>query len=189
MARFYTVDGPSGSGKTSAVRAVVDRVPNLVRSVSQTTRPARNGEVHGRDYWFVSNADFFRRVDAQGFLEHVFVHGAWYGTGRPFTEGSLVEGKDVISEVNWGGIVQLREHGIAVTSISILPPSMDELERRLRTRGGLTDEQIVHRMCNARIEMAMSTLYDYVITNGVLATTIDTLASIVTNNRLTPHAS
>lgn len=188
MARFFAIDGPSGSGKTSAVRAVVDRVPNLVRSVSQTTRMPRPGEVHGNDYWFVSNDDFFRRVDAQGFLEHAFVHNAWYGTGRPFTEGSLAEGKDVMSEVNWGGIVQLREHGIAVTSIYILPPSMDELERRLRTRGGLTDEQIANRMRNARIEMATSALYDYVITNGVLATTVDTLASIVTNSRLTRHA-
>lgn len=184
IGHFYAVGGPSGSGKTTSVRAAVNTVPRLVYSVSNTTRPARPGEVHGKDYWFVSTEDFLRRADAQGFLEKAFVHGAWYGTGAPFVRGSLNNGNDVIAEVNWDGIVQLREAGIPVTSIAVVPPSMEDLERRLRARGNMTEEQIARRLGDAHLDMGTVAHFDYVITNVDFTLTVDSLINIIRSVRL-----
>ena len=183
MNKFYAVSGPSGCGKTTVNRRVVARNSYVRYSTSQTTRPARPGERHGTDYWFVSVADFLQRRDARGFVEYANVHGNWYGTGRPFVEGALRDGKDVIAEVNWDGILMLRDEGIPVVSIMVLPPSLEELEMRLWARGDLDDDRIAARLADAPREMALAHLYNYTVINEDVCRTVEVLGHIIATER------
>lgn len=189
MGMFFAVSGPSGVGKTAINRGVVALDERVRYSVSQTTRPARSGERHGVDYWFTSVNDFLRRRDARGLLESANVHGNWYGTGRPFVEGVLHDGYDVIAEVNWDGIVMLRENGVRVASIMVLPPSLAELEIRLWARGDLDDERIAARLADAPREVALANRYDYVLVNEEVNRTVENIGNIVHAERLRHRAS
>lgn len=178
--RLWVFAAPSGAGKTSLVRALLERDPSLRFSISYTTRPPRASEVHGRDYFFVSEPEFLAMVERQAFLEHARVFDHWYGTGREHVESLLAGGHSVLLEIDWQGARQVRERAPDSRSIFILPPSVAELERRLRGRRTDTEAVIQRRLRDALGDMGHWSEFDYVVVNQDFATALEQLAAIVT---------
>lgn len=181
---LYIVSAPSGAGKTSLVKALVDTVPGLSISVSHTTRPRRDGEQDGSDYHFVSAEAFQAMVAADEFLEHAQVFGNAYGTAISVVKRQLAVGTDVILEIDWQGARQVREAMPECVSIFVLPPSRQELDRRLRERGKDPEEVIARRMQEAVSEMSHYDEYDYLVVNDAFGHALDELVSIVRTRRL-----
>ncbi len=163
--RLIVLSAPSGAGKTSLVRALLERDPNLRVSISYTTRPPRSGEVHGEDYFFVSRPRFEAMIAADAFLEHARVFDNYYGTSAEQVRSLTAAGQDVLLEIDWQGAQQVRASMPECLSIFILPPSLAELERRLRGRS--TDEESVirRRLRDARDDMGHWQEFDYVVVN------------------------
>lgn len=181
---LFIVSAPSGAGKTSLVKALLARDPGLSLSVSCTTRTMRLGEQEGIHYHFLDQPRFRQAVDAGDFLEHAEVFGNLYGTRETDVRTCLEAGRDLILEIDWQGARQVRERFPAAVSIFVLPPSIAELERRLRGRGTDSDEVIARRMTQARDEMAHYAEYDYLIVNDRFDMALDALAAITTAERL-----
>ncbi|MBK1724391.1 guanylate kinase [Thiocystis violacea] len=180
---LFIVSAPSGAGKTSLVKALLARDPALSLSVSCTTRAARTGEQDGIHYHFL-DPDQFRQEIAQGaFLEHAEVFGNFYGTREADVRDCIAAGNDLMLEIDWQGARQVRERFPSSISIFVLPPSIEELERRLRGRGTDTDDIIAGRMTQARDEMRHYDEYDYLVVNDCFETALDALAAIVTAER------
>jgi guanylate kinase len=177
--RLFVIAAPSGAGKTSLVRALMQREPGLRFSISYTTRPRRPTEEHGRDYYFVDAAGFERMVAAGEFLEHARVFDNRYGTARRVVEESLAAGDDLILEIDWQGAAQVRAALPESLSIFILPPSRDELERRLRGRGTDAEEVIARRLRDAASDMAHWNEFDYVVVNRDFEQAVAELQAIV----------
>jgi guanylate kinase len=177
--RLWVIAAPSGAGKTSLVRALLDRESSIRFSISYTTRPKRNAEVDGRDYFFVSEAEFLAMVSRESFLEHARVFDNWYGTGRDHVEGLLAGGHSVVLEIDWQGARQVRERAPESRSIFILPPSVAELERRLRGRKTDTEAVILRRLKDALGDMAHWQEFDYVVVNDDFDSALERLAGIV----------
>lgn len=177
------VSAPSGAGKTSLCKEIIDIFPSLRHSVSYTTRSPRPGEVDGRDYFFTSKDEFQRMVDAGEFVEWAVVHGNLYGTALKTLEGYRAGGIDVILDIDWQGARQLKDRCCGGVFIFILPPSMEELRRRLDLRNSDTEENILQRLKNARVEMKESYWYDYVIVNDRFDTALEELRSIIVAER------
>ena len=177
--RLYVIAAPSGAGKTSLVRALMEREPGLRFSISCTTRKQRPTEVHGRDYFFVDRASFEAMVAAGEFLEHALVFDNYYGTPRRQVEESLASGQDLILEIDWQGAAQVRRSLPECISVFILPPSRDELERRLRGRGTDSEEVIQRRLRDAASDMTHWREIDHVVVNDVFDRALDELQSIV----------
>ena len=181
---LYIVSAPSGAGKTTLVDALVRTMPHLRVSVSHTTRPQRPGEVDGVHYHFVDTETFERMVAAGEFLEHARVFGNLYGTSRTQVEEMLAAGTDVVLEIDWQGGRQGRQAMPDSISIFILPPSRDELERRLRSRNQDSDSVIAQRMQEAVNEMSRFREYDYLIVNDTFDDALTDLKAIVRVRRL-----
>ncbi|MFG6138896.1 MULTISPECIES: guanylate kinase [unclassified Halomonas] len=181
---LFIVSAPSGAGKTSLVRELIERLDGIQVSVSHTTRPRREGEVDGVNYHFVDRAEFERMIAEGDFFEHARVFDNYYGTSRRAVEELLAAGQDVILEIDWQGARQVREQLPQAVSIFILPPSREELERRLSGRG--TDEHavIAGRMREAVSEMSHYDEYDYVVINDDFTTAERELQSLVIARRL-----
>lgn len=163
---MLVLSSPSGAGKSTISRALLDQNPDLTMSVSATTRPMRPGEVEGRDYYFINQEKFDEMVAAKEFLEHATVFGNSYGTPRLPVMDALNDGLDVLFDVDWQGTQQIRGNALEdLVSIFILPPSIEELERRLQTRAQDTEEVVQSRMAKATSEMSHWAEYDYVIIN------------------------
>ena len=163
---MLVLSSPSGAGKSTISRALLDQNPDLTMSVSATTRPMRPGEVEGRDYYFINQEKFDEMVAAKEFLEHATVFGNSYGTPRLPVMDALNDGLDVLFDVDWQGTQQIRGNALEdLVSIFILPPSIEELECRLRTRAQDTEEVVQSRMAKATSEMSHWAEYDYVIIN------------------------
>ncbi len=162
---LYVITAPSGAGKTSLLRALLQRRPGLSFSVSCTTRATRSHEQDGRDYHFVSRQEFERMVDAGEFIEHADVFGNLYGTRRATVESALVEGRDLILEIDWQGARQVRERLPEAIQIFILPPSRAELETRLHKRGTESPEAIARRLAESISEMSHWREFDFVVVN------------------------
>lgn len=180
------LSSPSGAGKSTLARRLMDRDPNLRFSVSATTRTPRSGEVDGRDYFFTDQAGFQAMVEGGEMLEHAEVFGNRYGTPRGPVELAMAEGRDTIFDVDWQGGQQIRASDLSghVVSIFILPPSLTELERRLRTRDQDSDEVIAKRMQKSRDEISHWAEYDYVLVNDDLDATEADLRAILAAERL-----
>ena len=170
------LSGPSGSGKSSIYKTAIGDLGTIEFSVSCTTRAPRPGEVDGRDYHFISREEFDRLVAEDAFAEHAEVHGNCYGTLKSELLGRVQRGIDVLLDIDVQGAAQLRklcesscEFRRACVFIFIMPPSFEELERRLRARATETEESIVRRLSNAKGEMAHAAEYDHVIVNDDLA--------------------
>lgn len=159
------IAAPSGAGKSSLVAAFLERQPQWALSVSTTTRSPRPGEVHGRHYFFTDRADFEHRRDRGEFLEWAEVHGNFYGTSRRWIESQLQGSKNVLLEIDWQGARQIRSIFPETQSVFILPPSIEELERRLRSRGQDSEEVIRRRVAAAQSEMSHADEFNYVIIN------------------------
>jgi len=180
---LYVISAPSGAGKTSLVRALVERLDGVAASVSHTTRAMRPGEADGVHYHFVSRERFMAMVEAGDFLEHAQVFDNFYGTSQQAVEDQLRAGQDVILEIDWQGAQQVRRLMPACESIFILPPSREELERRLRGRGQDGDEVIARRMRDAVNEMSHYPEFDYLVINEVFEEALGELQAIFVANR------
>jgi guanylate kinase len=181
---LYIVAAPSGAGKSSLVNALLEREPGIVLSVSHTTRPPRPGDVDGQHYRFVNRGVFERLVADNAFLEHAEVFGNLYGTSRAAVEPLLAQGKDVLLEIDWQGARQVRALCPGCVSVFILPPSREELERRLRTRAADKPETIARRLAESREEIAHAGDFDYIIVNDQFVDALADLRAIVTSRRL-----
>src|SRR3954454_21194549 len=159
---MFVLSSPSGAGKTTLSRLLIDRMPGLKMSVSATTRPMRPGEVDGRDYHFIDKARFDEMSKRNELLESATVFDNRYGTPRAPVEAALSAGQDVLFDIDWQGTQQLREKARDdLVSVFILPPSVPELERRLKTRAQDTDDVIRARMAKAGDEISHWAEYDY----------------------------
>ncbi len=182
---LLVLSSPSGAGKTTIVRELLRRVGGLSMSVSVTTRPRRPAEDEGRDYFFVDDARFGEMVARGELLEHADVFGNRYGTPRAPVEAALGEGRDVLFDIDWQGACQLRERMPAdVASVLILPPSTDELRRRLQRRAQDAEEVVAARMAKAADEMSHWPEYDYVVVNDDLESGVAEVEAILTAERL-----
>lgn len=184
--RLFVVSAPSGAGKTSLTHAAIERLAESGRaprfSISYTTRAPRAGERDGVDYHFVDEAGFRRLIGAGEFLEHAQVFDRYYGTGRTETERVLAAGHDVVMDIDWQGAQQVRAAADDVVSVFIMPPSLAELERRLRERALDDEATIERRLAEAEEEIAHVDEYDHVVINDDFARARDELVEIFTNN-------
>lgn len=188
IGRLFVISAPSGAGKTTLLSHVMARIPGLVFSVSHTTRLPRAGERDGVDYHFVSRDEFQSMIEQGRFLEYAEVHGNLYGTSQAAIRQQLEEGIDVILDIDVQGATILRNSGqMNAASIFIAPPSMAELEKRLRGRGTESEERIRLRMKNARHELKAVGQYEYLIINEDLADAADMLAAVILAERARAH--
>ena len=178
------LSSPSGAGKSTISRALIERDKNLTMSVSATTRQPRPGEIEGQDYYFVQKKVFETMVAKGQMLEHARVFDHFYGSPRRRPELSLSQGQDVIFDVDWQGTQQLSENAAQdMVRIFILPPSMEELERRLHSRAQDSSEVVKKRMAEAVSEMSHYPEYDYIVVNKDLAESISKVESILVAER------
>ncbi|HMS96657.1 MAG TPA: guanylate kinase [Tabrizicola sp.] len=179
------LSSPSGAGKSTLSRMLMAWDPTMRFSISATTRPPRPGEEDGREYYFRSRAAFETMVGSGEMLEHAEVFGNLYGSPRDPVEAAMTAGTDTVFDIDWQGGQQIKQAmRDDVVSIFILPPSIAELERRLRSRGQDTDEVIAGRMAKSRDEISHWAEYDYVLVNDNLDTCFDRLKAILTAERL-----
>ena len=188
---LFVVSAPSGAGKSTLLNAL-RQTPDFVYSVSYTTRAPRPGEVEGEDYCFVSLEEFQQRLAGGEFLEYAQVHGNYYGTLRSVVVEQLHDGVDVLIDIDVQGARQIREDGNAairdaVSDIFIMPPSLDELRRRLTKRGTETPEQIETRLHNAALEMEVWRDYRYTIISGSVEEDLQKFRAIMRAERYLSH--
>ena len=181
---LFIITAASGAGKTSLVRAMLEADKRIKLSISYTTRQPRPGEENGEDYHFVDDATFLKMLDAGDFLESAQVHGARYGTSKTRVNEVLALGNDLILEIDWQGAAQVRKLYPEAVSIFILPPSIPELEARLRGRGQDSEEVIAKRLAAARSEMSHVSEFDYVTINDEFEQALHDLMAIVRTQRL-----
>ena len=179
VGRLVVISAPSGAGKTSLVRALLDADPDARFSTSYTTRPPRPGEKDGTDYLFVSPQVFSQMAKAGDFLEHATVFDHSYGTSGTQVDELTNAGHDVLLEIDWQGAAQVREQRPGCLSIFILPPSLEELERRLRGRGTDSQEVIRRRLDDALDDMSHWDEFDYAVINEDFDKALDDLRSVL----------
>jgi guanylate kinase len=180
----YIVSAPSGSGKSTLTNELLKLVPNLVFSISYTTRAARGSEQNGKQYHFISTQEFNRMVREQEFLEHANVHGNCYGTARHFLRDAGKSGHDLLLDIDVQGAAQIKKNLTDAISIFVLPPDRKTLEWRLRNRSEDSEDEIQRRLQTARREIAEYDKYDYVLINDKLEESTERLIAIVLSQRL-----
>lgn len=180
------LSSPSGAGKSTLARRLMEWDPSLRFSVSATTRVPRPGEVDGREYYFKSRADFEAMVAAGEMLEHAEVFGNFYGSPKGPVEAAMTEGRDTLFDIDWQGGQQIRNSALGrdVVSVFVLPPSIAELERRLRGRAQDSDEVIAGRMAKSQSEISHWAEYDYVIVNNDIDMAFNDLLTILQAERM-----
>jgi len=181
--RLFVVTAPSGAGKSSLIQAILKDDPTLKLSVSYTTRAPRPGEQDGREYHFVDEPTFLAMRDRGEFLEHAQVHGHRYGTSKKVILDALARGEDLLLEIDWQGARQVRALYPACVGIFILPPSLEELEKRLRGRAQDAEEVIRRRLQNARAELEHQHEFKYAIINKDFDAAREALAAIIRRER------
>ncbi len=179
------ISSPSGAGKTSLSKQLLKEDPKLCLSISTTTRKKRPGEEEGKDYCFVETEEFSEMLLKGEFLENAEVFGNYYGSPKKYVLEKLDNGYDVLFDVDWQGAQALKEKlGSLVVSVFILPPSLEELEKRLKSRGQDSLEVVAHRMERAKSEISKYNLYDYVLINKDFDLTLSRILAIITAERL-----
>jgi len=186
--KLFIISAPSGAGKTSLSRALIANSRDIIMSVSHTTRQRRADEVHGEDYFFTDQPEFLKMVDQDIFLEYAQVYGNYYGTSKLAVQGFLKKGLNVILDIDWQGARNVRSAIPESVSISVLPPSISELERRLRSRGSDTEDVIQNRMRQAVAEMKHCREADFIVINDQFNDALDDLTLILEgqSDRLRP---
>lgn len=177
--KLFIISAPSGAGKTSLARALIANGAHTQMSISHTTRQQRGGEVDAQDYFFVDQTTFLEMAGQQVFLEYAEVYGNYYGTSRLAVEEMLSAGINVLLDIDWQGARKVREKMNDAVSISVLPPSVSELERRLRSRGSDSEDVIQSRMRLAMDEMAHCRESDFIILNDEFNQALDDLSLIL----------
>jgi guanylate kinase len=181
MSRLLVISAPSGAGKTTLCARLLKELPELVLSISCTTRAPRGQEQHGREYIFLSKDEFERKIQSGEFAEWARVHGNYYGTLKSVIDESFARGKSVLFDIDVQGAESLRQsYPKECFTVFVAPPSLDELERRLRGRGTEAEEAVQRRLQNARDEMAHARRFDAVIVNDSLDRAYDELKSLAT---------
>lgn len=183
--RIFVISGPSGVGKGTLLKLVLPTLPNVLYSVSVTTRPKRPNEVDGRDYFFVTEEQFERMIEGGEFLEWAHVHEHLYGTPRKWVEGKLAEGYDIVLEIDVQGAMQVKEKCKDAILIFILPPSMEELRRRIIERAMDPPEEIKKRISKAEWEMSFKDKFDFQIVNDDLNRAAEELRAIMSAEQMT----
>ncbi len=181
---LFIVTAPSGAGKSSLIDALLKEDASLKLSISYTTRAPRPGESNGREYHFVDEATFLAMLERSEFLESAEVHGHRYGTSEAVVRETLARGQDLMLEIDWQGAQQVRKLLPAAVGIFILPPSAEELERRMRARGQDAEAVIQRRVANAREEMSHAPEFEYAIINKDFETAKRDLQAIIRAERL-----
>jgi len=181
---LFIIAAPSGAGKTTLVGHLLAKDSNILHSVSYTTRAPRPGEVDGREYHFVDEAQFVAMRERDEFVEWAAVHGNFYGTSRVWLEEHMAAGTDVVLEIDWQGAQQVRQKFPAAVGIFILPPSLAELERRLHGRAADSPSVIARRLAAALDEMKHVAEFDFVIINQELDVALGELLAVVCASRL-----
>lgn len=182
---ILVISSPSGAGKTSIVKEILLRDPKFTHSISVTTRSKRAGEIDGKDYYFIKEAEFEKMKEEDLLLEDAKVFGNYYGSPKQYVLDKISNGFDVLFDVDWQGAHNLKEKlGSLIVSIFILPPSITELEKRLKLRGQDSDEIIVKRMSEARSEIIHYDEYDYVLINKDFDKTLTRIQTIIAAERL-----
>jgi guanylate kinase len=177
--KLIVIVAPSGTGKSTMIKRLKVDYPTLVESVSYTTRPQRPGEIHGLSYFFISREEFIVKRDNNEFLEWAEVHGNFYGTSKEFVEQCLKEGKHVLFDLDVQGTDSMKLHFASVANvIFIAPPSVEELEKRLRHRGTENTQVINIRLTNARKELLRKEDYDFLIYNDDIENAYERLKEI-----------
>lgn len=184
---LLVLSGPSGAGKGSVCKTLQETDPNLHLSVSLTTRPPRNGEVDGVNYYFVKHETFTKMIRGGQLLEWAKVYGNYYGTPRSFVQKSLDRGNDVILEIDIQGALQVKEKIPEAVLIFIAPPSIDELEKRLFSRGTDSKDEIRKRLSSAVDEIALAGRYDYIVVNRDIGEAAGIIRSIIISEKSRPR--
>ena len=185
---MFVLSSPSGAGKTSLSRKLLELDNELFLSISYTTRPPRPGEIDGEDYFFVDNDDFELMREKDEFLEYAQVFDYYYGTPRKPVEKILAMGRDILFDIDWQGTQQLMNNSKDdLVKVFVLPPSIEELERRLKKRKQDDDEIIQKRMSKASDEMSHYPEYDYILVNDEFDKTIQEILNILNAERLKNH--
>ena len=177
---LIVISGPSGAGKGTICQELLNKNDNIYLSVSATTRQPRQGEIDGENYYFLTQEEFEKKVKNNGFIEYANVHGNYYGTPKVNVEKMLEEGKDVILEIDIQGALKVKENFSEGVFIFILPPSMDELKRRIIKRGSETEESLMTRFKNAYQEINYVSKYNYSVVNDTLEIAVSKVESIIT---------
>ncbi len=185
---IYIVSSPSGCGKTTIIRNFLKRHKNFYFSISHTTRPKRQKEKNGKDYFFVSKEEFENMIQNNKFLEWAVVHNEYYGTSKEMVLNKIERGIDVILDIDVQGAQKIKKNpdlkGYDIVTIFIFPPSYKELRKRILKRGEDTEESIKIRLKNAYIELKNYNLYDYIIVNEILNKAIYDFETIINANSL-----
>ncbi len=181
------LSGPSGVGKTTIQRQLLARYQDVVSSISATTRPPRPGEIHGKDYLFLSPEDFQKGIEQDLFLEYAKVHDYFYGTPRGPLEEHLHKGADALLVIDVQGGIQVRKRCAESLLIFLLPPSMEDLELRIRGRGDVSEEDMAVRLKNARGELSFAKDYDYWVVNRSLEEAVARVRAILVADRCRPE--
>ena len=182
---MFVLSSPSGTGKTTLTKKIAENNKNFTISISHTTRKPRPNEINGKDYYFVSKQEFKNLLKKDNFFEHAAIFDNWYGTSRKPVLELLSLGKDVLFDIDWQGTQALREmEPKHLVSVFILPPSTEELEKRLQSRGQDTLEEVSKRMAEANSEITHWAEYDYIIINNDIEKTLEKLKAILISERL-----
>jgi guanylate kinase len=181
---LFVIAAPSGAGKSSLVKALMAADPRLRHSVSHTTRPPRGQEQSGREYHFVGSDEFDAMVQRNEFFEWAHVHGNRYGTSRKAIEQDVIDGHDVILEIDYQGAFKIKSLFAHAVLVFILPPSLNELQSRIENRGEDPPERIALRLTNASVEMAQAPRFDFVIINDLFERALSDLQAVVHVQRL-----
>ena len=174
---------PSGAGKSSLINKIIERdLNNFELSISATTRAQRDGETHGKDYFFISDNEFNELKNSEAFIEYAVVHGHQYGTLKSFINEKLDTGTNIVLDIDVQGFKQIKEVIKDTISIFIIPPSIEELSKRLTMRGLDSDETIKERLINAKTELKSAELFDYIVLNKDFDKALEEISSIIFSN-------
>jgi len=179
---LYIISAPAGGGKTTIVSLLLNEIPNLTRAITCTTRKPRKGEINGKDYIFLSKEEFENQIKEGRFLEYALIHGNYYGTPKEEVEKLLNNGKDVILVIDVQGMKQIKNKIKPMTTIFIIPPSIDELINRMRKRGDI-EEEINKRLETAKRELKQWKDYDYIVINDILEHAKEDIKRIILASR------
>ncbi|MEA1900482.1 MAG: guanylate kinase [Thermodesulfobacteriota bacterium] len=180
---LFIISAPSGAGKTTLCKAILDRIPNMLYSVSYTTRKPRNGEQNGIDYYFITEDDFKNRIKNNKWAEWAKVYDNYYGTSSEFIDASLAAGSDILLDIDFQGTLQILDQYHDSITVFIMPPSLDILKLRLKSRGTDNKDIIARRIAVAEKEMKNKDFYRHVIINDKLSVAVADLISVIEEYR------